>query len=64
MERNQMQAQTKRTRGPSAASVDAQKYLKRHPKTSAGELSRRFKIAVSTVRRSEWWKGRANKVTA
>jgi hypothetical protein len=54
-----MSAAKKVARGPSAASVDASKYLKKNPAASAGELARRFKIAVSTVRRAVWWKNRA-----
>lgn len=54
-----MRTARKVARGPSAASVDAGKYLSKNPGASAGELAKRFKIAVSTVRRADWWKKRA-----
>lgn len=51
--------QTKTRRGPSAASIDAAKYLAKNPGTEALTLAKKFKINITTVYRSAWWKNRA-----
>lgn len=43
-------------RGLSAASKDAAKFLEKHPDTTAAELAKRFRIAITTVYRAPWWK--------
>lgn len=50
--------QTKTRRGPSAASIDAAKYLAKNPGTEALALAKKFNINITTVYRSAWWKNR------
>lgn len=45
-------------RGLSAASKAAGQYLDKHPDTSPADLAKKFKIALTTVYRSPWWKKR------
>lgn len=50
--------QTKTRRGPSAAALSAAKYLAKNPGTDAMTLAKKFKINITTVYRSAWWKNR------
>lgn len=47
---------TQKRRGPSAASKQAERYLKKNPTASAKDLAIRFKIDISTVYRAPWWR--------
>lgn len=51
-------------RGLSAASKDAAKFLEKHPETTAAELAKRFRIALTTVYRAPWWKKKNKEKTA
>jgi DNA-binding MarR family transcriptional regulator len=45
-------------RGPSEAVKSAKRYLAANPDITGSELAHKFKIDLSTIYRSSWWKTR------
>lgn len=48
--------EVKKTRGQSSSSKAAERHLEKYPGTPAKELAKKFKIDLSTIYRSAWWK--------
>lgn len=58
-----MEKVPKKGRGPSDANKRAERFYMLHPGMSAKELSKKFKIDLSTIYRAPWWK-KSNKGAA
>lgn len=51
--------EVKKTRGQSSSSKAAERHLEKYPGTPAKELAKKFKIDLSTIYRSVWWKDKS-----